>query len=113
MDRLQCPDVEDESDGISIKNIGGVFLVIAIGSGLALITLALECYWYSYKPQKRKKLYACASQAQLTTNVSTVSLANGPAGDAAASNGRVESKEMGAKDGGRLNGGFYEMVERL
>ncbi|XP_055955911.1 ionotropic receptor 25a isoform X2 [Patella vulgata] len=44
-DELDCPDIEDESDGISIKNIGGVFLVIVIGSALALITLAIECYW--------------------------------------------------------------------
>ncbi|XP_041370921.1 ionotropic receptor 25a-like [Gigantopelta aegis] len=112
-DRLQCPDVEDESDGISIKNIGGVFLVIAIGSGLALITLALECYWYSYKPQKRKKLYACASQAQLTANVSTVSLANGPTSNEAVVNGRVGTKDMDGKDGGHGNGGLYELVERL
>ena len=44
-DKLDCPDIEDESDGISIKNIGGVFLVIVIGSALALIMLAMECYW--------------------------------------------------------------------
>ena len=30
-ERKECPKVEDESDGISIKNIGGVFLVIFIG----------------------------------------------------------------------------------
>ncbi|XP_059149035.1 ionotropic receptor 25a-like [Physella acuta] len=46
MDKKDCPKVEDESDGISIKNIGGVFLVIVIGSALSLVTLALECYWY-------------------------------------------------------------------
>ncbi|ESO98322.1 hypothetical protein LOTGIDRAFT_114647 [Lottia gigantea] len=44
-DKRDCPDIEDESNGISIKNIGGVFLVIVIGSALALITLAIECYW--------------------------------------------------------------------
>ena len=32
-DRKDCPKIEDESDGISISNIGGVFLVIFIGIG--------------------------------------------------------------------------------
>ena len=32
-DRKECPKIEDESDGISIYNIGGVFLVIFIGIG--------------------------------------------------------------------------------
>jgi ionotropic glutamate receptor len=44
-DKLDCPDPDDESDGISIKNIGGVFLVIAIGAALSLVMLAFECYW--------------------------------------------------------------------
>ena len=30
-DRVKCDKIEDESDGISIYNIGGVFLVIFIG----------------------------------------------------------------------------------
>ena len=42
---MDCPKVEDESDGISIKNIGGVFLVIFIGIGLGLVTLGFEYYW--------------------------------------------------------------------
>ena len=46
--RKDCPKIEDESDGISIQNIGGVFLVIFIGIGLGLITLAFEYYWYVY-----------------------------------------------------------------
>ncbi|PVD29826.1 hypothetical protein C0Q70_09083 [Pomacea canaliculata] len=44
-DKLNCPDIEDESDGISIRNIGGVFLVIAVGSAIALVVLVMECYW--------------------------------------------------------------------
>lgn len=47
-DKQNCPTLADESDGISIHNIGGVFLVIVIGSGLSLITLAFECYWYRW-----------------------------------------------------------------
>ncbi len=43
--RKKCPAIENEEDGISIQNIGGVFLVIFIGIGLGLITLAFEYYW--------------------------------------------------------------------
>ncbi len=50
----ECPKIEDESDGISIKNIGGVFLVIFIGIGLGLITLAFEYYWYKWRPAASK-----------------------------------------------------------
>ncbi|KAK2171502.1 hypothetical protein NP493_1059g00000 [Ridgeia piscesae] len=53
--RKDCPKVEDESDGISIKNIGGVFLVIFIGIGLGLVTLAFEYYWYKWRPSVRAK----------------------------------------------------------
>jgi ionotropic glutamate receptor len=52
--RLKCPKIEDESDGISIQNIGGVFLVIFIGIGLGLITLAFEYYWYKWRPMFNK-----------------------------------------------------------
>ncbi|KAK0049414.1 glutamate receptor 2 [Biomphalaria pfeifferi] len=54
-DAKECSKDEDESDGISIRNIGGVFLVIVIGSALSLITLALECYWYRVRPKRRNK----------------------------------------------------------
>ena len=51
--RTQCEKIEDESDGISIYNIGGVFLVIFIGIGLGLITLGFEYYWYRIRPGSR------------------------------------------------------------
>jgi len=35
----------DQTDGISIYNIGGVFLVIFVGIVFACLTLAFE-YWY-------------------------------------------------------------------
>lgn len=129
-DQKECPKIENESDGISIRNIGGVFLVIVIGSGLALITLALECYWYKYKPKQKKKLYNINSQTNLTKNtVSSVSLPNG------IENGGFETsfesmfdkeKKEGEnrvngttdtgkneKEDGYISGGFLEMVERL
>ncbi|RZF33895.1 hypothetical protein LSTR_LSTR009919 [Laodelphax striatellus] len=47
-----CEKQDDQSDGISIHNIGGVFIVIFVGIGLACITLIFEYWWYKYrKPQ--------------------------------------------------------------
>ncbi|XP_060066493.1 LOW QUALITY PROTEIN: ionotropic receptor 25a-like [Ylistrum balloti] len=70
-EKIECPNIEDESEGISIKNIGGVFLVIAVGTGLALICLAFEFYLYRYKPKLEAKRYGVAkkqSRAELVTN---------------------------------------------
>ncbi|XP_074598215.1 ionotropic receptor 25a-like [Brevipalpus obovatus] len=41
-EKKQCGDSKKSSEGISIKNIGGVFIVITIGVGLACITLIYE-----------------------------------------------------------------------
>ena len=49
-----CEKPEDQSDGISIQNIGGVFIVIFVGIGMACITLLFE-YWY-YKYRKNPKI---------------------------------------------------------
>ncbi|BES98926.1 glutamate receptor [Nesidiocoris tenuis] len=48
-DKVECEKQEEQSDGISIHNIGGVFIVIFVGIGLACITLGLEYWWYKYK----------------------------------------------------------------
>ncbi|GLH09406.1 Chemosensory protein [Gryllus bimaculatus] len=48
-----CEKQDDQSDGISIQNIGGVFIVIFVGIGLALITLAFEYFWYKVKKNPR------------------------------------------------------------
>ncbi len=39
-----CEDDDDSNGGISIYNIGGVFIVIFVGIGLAIVTLVIE-YW--------------------------------------------------------------------
>lgn len=49
-----CVKPEDQSDGISIQNIGGVFIVIFVGIGMACVTLVFE-YWY-YKYRKNPKI---------------------------------------------------------
>lgn len=55
--KKECPRIEDETDGISIKNIGGVFLVIVIGTGLSLIVLVAEIYYYKIRPDREERLY--------------------------------------------------------
>ncbi|XP_076751604.1 ionotropic receptor 25a [Xylocopa sonorina] len=44
-DRKNCDAENNQSDGISIHNIGGVFVVIFLGIIFACLTLAFE-YWY-------------------------------------------------------------------
>ncbi|KAF8356358.1 glr-7, partial [Pristionchus pacificus] len=44
--RKVCPDQTDESDGISIQNIGGVFIVILAGIVLSIVTLTFEYFYY-------------------------------------------------------------------
>lgn len=48
-DKKKCEKVEDQSDGISIQNIGGVFIVIFVGIGMACVTLIFEYWWYKYR----------------------------------------------------------------
>ena len=55
--KKECPRIEDETDGISIKNIGGVFLVIVIGTGLSLIVLIAESYYYKIRPDREARAY--------------------------------------------------------
>lgn len=52
MERKECQDSKRQSDGISINNIGGVFIVIFIGVILACITLVIE-YWYFKKKESK------------------------------------------------------------
>lgn len=44
--KKQCQQEDSQSDGISLSNIGGVFIVIFVGIGMACVTLALEYWWY-------------------------------------------------------------------
>lgn len=47
--RKNCDLENDQSDGISIHNIGGVFLVIFVGIVFACFTLAFEYWYYRYR----------------------------------------------------------------
>ncbi|XP_012940304.1 ionotropic receptor 25a [Aplysia californica] len=111
-DEKECPKLENETDGISIRNIGGVFLVIVIGSGLSLITLAFECYWYRLRPERKtlSKMYNgrskdTNSQGQLTTSGTATSVL---ASDSQMSkeNQRNNKLETGGLDSGFVNTGF-------
>jgi len=44
-----CEADDNDGGGISIHNIGGVFIVIFVGIGLAIITLGFEYWYYKYK----------------------------------------------------------------
>ncbi|KIH68820.1 Ligand-gated ion channel [Ancylostoma duodenale] len=44
--KVVCPDANSENDGISIQNIGGVFIVILAGIVLSVITLTFEYFYY-------------------------------------------------------------------
>ena len=46
---VNCENFEDSEGGISISNIGGVFIVIFVGIGLAIFTLIFEFWYYKYK----------------------------------------------------------------
>ncbi|CAJ0595110.1 unnamed protein product [Cylicocyclus nassatus] len=44
--RAICADTSDESDGISVQNIGGVFIFISAGLLLSVVTLTIECFYH-------------------------------------------------------------------
>lgn len=52
--KLKCEKIEDQADGISIQNIGGVFIVIFIGIGMACLTLIFEYWWYRHRKNSIK-----------------------------------------------------------
>ncbi|XP_063599999.1 ionotropic receptor 25a-like, partial [Penaeus indicus] len=52
-EKKKCEKDDDQSDGISIENIGGVFIVIFVGIGLACVTLAFEYWWYKHRKGPR------------------------------------------------------------
>ena len=51
--RQNCDAEEEDTGGISIHNIGGVFIVIFVGIFMALITLAIEYWYYKNKTPTR------------------------------------------------------------
>lgn len=66
--RRTCEKEDDQSDGISIQNIGGVFIVIFVGIFLACSTLAFEYWWFRYKPRMQAEAARRAAGAGATQN---------------------------------------------
>ncbi|GIX98994.1 ionotropic receptor 25a [Caerostris darwini] len=54
--KKECDDSEQQSDGISIANIGGVFIVIFIGVVLAVLTLIVEYFLYGKKKRNHTRV---------------------------------------------------------
>ncbi|KAK9293469.1 hypothetical protein QLX08_011592 [Tetragonisca angustula] len=53
-ERKDCDAENSQSDGISIQNIGGVFVVIFLGIIFACFTLAFEYWYYRYRTKITK-----------------------------------------------------------
>lgn len=66
-DKKKCEKQDDPSDGISISNIGGVFVVIFVGLILATITLFFE-YWFF----KLRKMLPKIKQVDVAASNQTV-----------------------------------------
>ncbi|KAI8426778.1 hypothetical protein MSG28_014464 [Choristoneura fumiferana] len=54
--RQQCPDA-DESEGITLESLGGVFIATLFGLGLAMITLAWEVFYYKRKEKNKVQTF--------------------------------------------------------
>ncbi|CAK1554505.1 unnamed protein product [Leptosia nina] len=50
--RQSCPDA-DESEGITLESLGGVFIATLFGLGLAMVTLAWEVFYYKRKEKNK------------------------------------------------------------
>ncbi|CAK1585204.1 unnamed protein product [Parnassius mnemosyne] len=65
----RCDKQDDQSDGISIQNIGGVFIVIFMGIGLACITLGVEYWWYKWRKRSTIGEVTRVEPAKVVRNV--------------------------------------------
>ncbi|XP_047039260.1 glutamate receptor ionotropic, kainate 5 [Helicoverpa zea] len=55
--RQACPDA-DESEGITLESLGGVFIATLFGLGLAMITLAWEVFYYKRKEKNKVQTFS-------------------------------------------------------
>lgn len=73
----KCDKEDDQSAGISIRNIGGVFIVIFVGIGLACVALVVEYYYYRdrsrvQKIERKKSDRESISKSQNASNRASV-----------------------------------------
>lgn len=55
--KVKCFKLENESEGISLNNIGGVFILIAGGAVLVFVCFGFEFYFFKYKFKQVLKNY--------------------------------------------------------
>lgn len=77
--RKRCNKADDQSDGISIQNIGGVFIVIFVGIGLACVTLAFEYFYYSRRPQAKQRNQSRKTKPESVKSVKSMKINLRPA----------------------------------
>lgn len=88
-----CP-VEDDSQGITLRSLGGVFIATLIGLGLALVTLAVEVVLQKRKEKKVGQKGRGASNSKRSATSSKMSKQD--QSKKAAMKFRIGSKEMPA-----------------
>ncbi|XP_065556621.1 ionotropic receptor 25a-like isoform X2 [Artemia franciscana] len=68
--KAECPPDVSVTEGISIENIGGVFVIIFIGIALSIITLIIEYiyYKYFYKEDKNDDKSAVSASTVVATS---------------------------------------------
>ena len=52
----KCEEEKEDTIGISVENIGGIFVCIFTGIFLALISLVVEYFYYKDKAQNTNKV---------------------------------------------------------
>lgn len=52
--KQECTNVEEETTGISIQNIGGVFILILGGIMISLVILVIEFFYYKHQEKKTR-----------------------------------------------------------
>ncbi|KRX67691.1 Glutamate receptor ionotropic, kainate 1 [Trichinella sp. T9] len=71
--KMNCPNHDSESKGISVTNLGGVFIVILIGIFFSLISLLFE---YAYFKRKQKRCFPVTTSATDTSKNGDVHMLN-------------------------------------
>nr|WJO13358.1 ionotropic receptor IR8a [Spodoptera frugiperda] len=61
--RQACPDA-DESEGITLESLGGVFIATLFGLGLAMLTLAWEVFYYKRKEKNKVQTFNAKPEKQ-------------------------------------------------
>lgn len=70
--RKNCDLKNDQSDGISIHNIGGVFLVIFVGIIFACLTLAFEYWYYRHRAKVTELNQATPPKTKMTKTIKSI-----------------------------------------